>query len=320
MENRAYAFIAGLFALLLCSALVAGFWWLGGSHKAETEYQVLSLYPVTGLNPQAVVRYRGVDVGHVGEIALDPTDPRAIVISINIDSRVQLTRGTFAKLASQGLTGLSYIELDDSGKDKAPLGNGRIPLQESDMSQLMNSGKEIMGKTTQLEENADRLLKTLNALLDEKNTQKIEHLLENMVRSSQELEPLLRSSHATSDKVGRLLDEIHPRELSDTLEAVRKASTSIKDTADTARPALTKLKQSLDEFERIGQHIEQVSAELGDTINSETLPRAHELTNQLHQDAKSLNRLVDTLEQSPQSVIFGKQQPAPGPGEKGFQP
>jgi len=320
MENRAYAFIAGLFALLLCSALVAGFWWLGGSHKAETEYKVLSLYPVTGLNPQAVVRYRGVDVGHVGEISLDPVDPRSIVISINIDSRVQLTRGTFAKLASQGLTGLSYIELDDSGENKAPLGDGRIPLRESDMSQLMNSGKAIIGKTAQLEENADRLLKTLNALLDEKNTQKIERLLDNMERSSQELGPLLRSSHATTDKVGRLLDEIHPRELSDTLEAVRKASASIKDTADTARPALTKMKQSLDEFERIGQHIEQVSAELGDTINNETLPRAHELTNQLHQDAKSLNRLVDTLEQSPQSVIFGKPQPAPGPGEKGFQP
>ncbi|OGV72941.1 MAG: hypothetical protein A3B82_06280 [Methylophilales bacterium RIFCSPHIGHO2_02_FULL_57_10] len=320
MENRAYAFIAGLFALLLCSALVAGFWWLGGSHKAETEYGVLSLYPVTGLNPQAVVRYRGVDVGRVGEISLDPVDPRVIVIGINVDSRVQLTRGTFAKLASQGLTGLSYVELDDSGKDKTPLGDGRIPLRESDMSQLMNSGKEIIGKTIHLEENADRLLKTLNALLDEKNTQKIERLLDNMERSSRELGPLLRSSHATTDKIGQLLGEIHPRELSDTLEAVRKASTSIKDTADTAQPALTKLKQSLNEFERIGQHIEQVSAELGDTINSETLPRAHELTNQLHQDAKSLNRLVDTLEQSPQSVIFGKPQPAPGPGEKGFQP
>jgi phospholipid/cholesterol/gamma-HCH transport system substrate-binding protein len=320
MENRAYAFIAGLFALLLCSALVAGFWWLGGSHTAETEYEVLSHYPVTGLNPQAAVRYRGVDVGRVREIALDLDDPRSIVIRIAVDSRVKLTRDSFAKLASQGLTGLSYVELDDPGKDKTPLGNNRIPLRESEMSLLLNSGKDIIGKTAQLEENANRLVTSLNHLLDEKNIQKIARLLDSMERSGQELEPLLRSSHAATDKVGRLLDEIHPRELSETLEAVRKVSVSVKDTADMAQPALIKLQHSLDEFERIGRHIEQVSAELGDTLNEETLPRAHELTRQLHQDAQSLNRLVDTLDQNPQSVIFGKPQPAPGPGEKGFQP
>jgi phospholipid/cholesterol/gamma-HCH transport system substrate-binding protein len=320
MENRAYAFIAGLFALLLCSALVAGFWWLGGSHTAESEYEVLSHYPVTGLNPQAAVRYRGVDVGRVREISLDPADSRAIVIRITVDSRVQLTRDSFAKLASQGLTGLSYVELDDPGQNNTPLGNNRIPLRESEVSQLMNSGKEVIGKTAQLEENVNRLLTNLNHLMDEKNMQKIERLLDSMERSGQELEPLLRSSHAATDKAGRLLDEIHPRELSETLEAVRKASISVKDTADMAQPALTKLQHSLDEFERIGRHIEQVSTELGDTLNEETLPRAHELSRQLHQDAKSLNRLVDTLDQNPQSVILGKPQPAPGPGEKGFQP
>jgi phospholipid/cholesterol/gamma-HCH transport system substrate-binding protein len=320
MENRAYAFIAGMFALLLCSALVAGFWWLGGSHRAESEYDVLSHFPVTGLNPQAAVRYRGVDVGRVREISLDPDDSRSILIRISVDSRLKLSRDSFARLASQGLTGLSYVELDDPGKDKTPLGNNSIPLRESEMSLLMNSGKEIIGKTAQLEENANRLLNSLNHLLDENNVHKLEGLLDSMERSGRELEPLLRSSHAASDKAGRLLDEIRPRELSETLEAVRKVSLSVKETADMAQPTLTKLQHSLDEFERIGRHIEQVSAELSETLNEETLPRAHELSRQLHQDAKSLNRLVDTLDQNPQSVIFGKPQPAPGPGEKGFQP
>src|SRR5689334_18857303 len=150
MENRAYAFIAGLFALLLCAALAVGFWWLGGSHRPETEYDIVSTYPITGLNPQAAVRYRGVDVGRVREIAFDRTDLRAIVIRIKIDSSIPITKGSFAKLVAQGLTGLSYIELDDSNVDKAPLGNGRIPLRESDMRELMNSGKEILDKTTVL--------------------------------------------------------------------------------------------------------------------------------------------------------------------------
>lgn len=320
MESRAYAFVAGLFALLLCSALVAGFWWLGGAHIAESEYEILSRYPVHGLNPQATVRYRGVDVGRVSDIRIDPADPQAIAISILVDSRLQLTRGCFADLASQGLTGLSHIELDDSGQDKTPLARSKIPMRESELSQLMNSGKELISKTGQLEEDADRLLKSLNRLLDERTTQKIDRLVDNMERSSAALEPLLLSSRALTDKAGRLLAEIHPHELSETLESMRMTSASIRETSDSARPAIGKLQHSLDEFERIGRHIEQVSGELGETLNDETLPDAHELAGQLHRDAASLNRLVESLEQNPQSVIFGKPQPAPGPGEKGFQP
>lgn len=320
MENRAYAFIAGLFALLLCSSLVVGFWWLGGSHIAESGYEIHSRFPVQGLNPQAAVRYRGVDVGRVRDIRIDESDPQGIVIGISIDSRMRLTRGCFARLASQGLTGLSYIELDDNGQDKASLGNNRIPLHESELSQLMDSGKELILKTAKLEEDADRLLKTLNQLLDERTTKKFGQLVDNIERSSVALEPLLHSSQRLTDKAGALLEEIHPRELSQTLESVRQTSASIRETSDTARPAISKLQHSLDEFERIGRHIEQVSAELSDTLQDETLPEVHELAGQLHQDATNLNRLINTLEQSPQSVIFGKPQPAPGPGEKGFQP
>lgn len=320
MENRAYAFLAGLFALLLCAALVAAFWWLGGSHKAETEYEIVSTFPVVGLNAQAAVRYRGVGVGRVQEVALDASATNLIVIRIAVDRRMRLSRGSFAKLVAQGLTGLSYIELDDSGLDKRPLDRHRIPLRESDMSQLMSSGKELLGKTARLLDTTERLLTTFNRLLDANNTQKIERLIGNMERSSEELAPMLRSSKSVADKAGRLLDEIHPHELSATLEAMRQASSSMRDTSDSARPALLKFRQSLDEFERIGRHIEQSSAELSDTINNETLPQAHELIEQLHQDAETLNLLMQALEQNPQSMIFGKPQPQPGPGEKGFSP
>jgi len=320
MENRAYAFIAGLFAILLCSSLVAGFWWLGGSHIAESEYEIASRFPVQGLNQQAAVRYRGVDVGRVSDIQIDPSDPRVILVRISVDSRLHLTRGCFADLASQGLTGLSYIELDDSGQDKAALGNNRIPMRESELTRLMASGKNLISKTELLEEDATRLLRTLNQLLDEQNTQKISRLITHMERSSAALEPLLHSSQKVTDKAGRLLAEIRPSELSETMASLRDSSESLRQTSDAARPTLDKMQHSLEEFERIGRHIEQVSTELGETLNGTTLPQAHDLARQLYRDAENLNRLIDTLEQHPESVIFGKPQPVPGPGEKGFQP
>lgn len=320
MENKAYAIAAGLFAVLLTCALLAGLWWLAGTHTEQASYHILSKVAVSGLNPQASVRYRGVDIGRVSDIHIDPAQSTNILIDIDVDSTIKLTQGTFAQLASQGLTGLAYIELDDDGSNPAPLGKTAIPLKESAMSEMMNSGKAIISKTEKLEDNAAQLLTTLNQLMNEQNTKKITQLLDSMERSSAALEPLLHSSQNTSEKAGKLLDEIHPQELSNTLEAVRQASMSAKETADTARPTLLKVQESLAEFERVARHIEQVSAELGDNLNDETLPKAQELTTQLHRDAQSLNRLMDTLEQNPQSAIFGKPQAQPGPGEKGFQP
>ena len=320
MENKAYTVIAGLFALLLSGAILTALWWLGGTHTPQTLYQISSSFPVSGLNSQAAVRFRGVTVGRVDDIEFDPKNPHNILISITVDEALHLTKSSYAQLAQQGLTGLAYIELDDNGNDASALGNGLIPLRKSAMSELMESGKDIIAKTEKLEDNANKLLGTLNKLLNEENSKRIASLLENMERSTAALEPLLRSSQHTSEKAGKLLDEIHPHELSATLEAVRQASMSAKETADTARPTLVEVQKSLAEFEHLSRHIEQVTSELGENLNYETLPRIHELTHQLNRDAKSLNRLMETLEEDPQSAIFGKAIAQPGPGEKGFQP
>lgn len=320
MENKAHAFLAGLFALLLSLALLTAMWWMGGDHTEQSEYRILSEIPVSGLNPQAAVRYRGVTVGRVENITLDPQNPNRILIDIAVNASLKLNQDTYAELASQGLTGLAYIEIDSPGTDPKPLGNKLIPLQQSGMSEMMDAGMDIMEKTEKLGDNANQLISSLNRLMTEDNTRKIARLLDNMERSSAALEPLLKSSQHTSEKAGKLLDEIKPHELSATLDAMRQASLSARETAETARPTLLQVQKSLAEFERISRHIEAVTAEVGENINYETLPRIHELAHQLNRDAQSLNRLMETLEQHPQSAIFGKPITQPGPGEKGFQP
>ena len=76
MENRAHALAAGLFVIFLSVAMAAAAMWLSGETVIRDSYLLESKGSVSGLNPQAAVRYRGVDVGKVEDIRFDPENPR----------------------------------------------------------------------------------------------------------------------------------------------------------------------------------------------------------------------------------------------------
>ena len=116
MENRAHALIAGLFVLLLGLGILLAGWWFIGKQEATRELVLITRNSVTGLNPQAQVRYRGIRVGKVLDIGLDPQDTRNILVRISVAASLPLTTGVTAQLNYQGVTGLAYVQLEDSGK------------------------------------------------------------------------------------------------------------------------------------------------------------------------------------------------------------
>lgn len=59
MENRSHALAAGLFVILMTLAVISVAVWFGGETVKRDRYLLVSEVPVTGLNPQAAVRYRG---------------------------------------------------------------------------------------------------------------------------------------------------------------------------------------------------------------------------------------------------------------------
>jgi phospholipid/cholesterol/gamma-HCH transport system substrate-binding protein len=105
MENKAHALAAGIFTVVLGAAVLLAAMWFSGDTREKVPFVIESHYPVTGLNEQAAVRYRGVGIGKVTSIEFDPRDPRIILIGISVDRSVTLTRGTYAELRYQGVTG-----------------------------------------------------------------------------------------------------------------------------------------------------------------------------------------------------------------------
>jgi len=300
MENRAHALAAGLFTLLLGLGIVATAAWFGGDTVEMTNYLLVSNHPVSGLNVQAPVRFRGVTVGKVVSIGFNPTEPRLIQIEISVRSDTPLTQGTFAKLGSQGVTGLAYVILDDHGKIPGPLvGEGGnlavIGVQPSFIDSITNSGQEMI-------ENFNEAAKRVNVLLGEDNQKQLIGTVKNLERMSariaalaDSLEPAARALPALAGDAGL---------------ALKRADALIAD-----------LNRRLDTFERAANSAERLGdggAAVSDALLTETLPRLNLLAEDLQRSARGLERTLNDLDEQPHSLIFGRNPLPPGPGEPGF--
>lgn len=88
-----YAF-TGLFVVGLFAAFLWGLFWLtlGGETTVYDRYRVYFQESVAGLNPKATVRYRGVQIGQVESIRLDPDEPRPGDVVLDIERGTPIRR------------------------------------------------------------------------------------------------------------------------------------------------------------------------------------------------------------------------------------
>ncbi len=302
MENRAHALIAGLFLLLLGAAAVASLWWFSGSSDETNTYIVESRRNVTGLNPQAQVRFRGISVGRVEKILLDPADANNTLITISVQKHIPITRSTIAQLGYQGVTGIAHVLLEDSGQgtdllvsDKA--NPARIAMQDSFVQELSDAGGETLRQ-------ARDLLLGMNDLLRPENRQLLVQTLDHIEAST-------RHARETTARLERLFSAENLVRVNSTLVLAEKTVAQAGPFFSEARDLVASLKTASEKFQTA----------LGDSQIGgfgALAPRLNELTTELSTTSHQLGRVLQMLEESPQSLIFGRQHIEPGPGESGF--
>jgi len=300
MENRAYALAAGLFTLLLGIAVVVSALWFSGDTVENDEFLLVSRYPVSGLNAQAPVRFRGVTVGKVVDIKFDKDERRAILVKILVQTGTPLSQGTFAQLGSQGVTGLSYVILDDDGKNPAALKSedgklARIEVRPSFMDSLTSSGQEMIV-------NFNQVAQRVNTLLSDDNQKQLIGTLRNLDSATGKFAALATSVEPTVKALPALLN--------DTGLVLKRADT-----------LLANLNQRVESFERAAKSAEQLGnsgAALTEVMMTETVPRLNVLLEDVQRSSRGLERLLNEVNEQPQSLIFGRSTTPPGPGEPGF--
>jgi phospholipid/cholesterol/gamma-HCH transport system substrate-binding protein len=277
METKANYVAVGAFVLACVLGAVVALLWLAGAQYSEeyAYYRTVFTGGVTGLGDGTVVRYNGINVGHVSKLDFDPDDPKSVVVTLQINPVLKIHSDSVASIASEGLTGGAYVEIDGGSKDKPVLKQtvfGAYPLinsRPSTLAQLEQSAPELFAKINKI---ADKV----NAILDEKNQKAIAQILANLntttaaiAAHSADIERTLTNVSSATAKLDTDLSDLHV-----TLAGANGTLTRIDRLADDADSAVN-------------------GAQIG------------QLSGQVRVLAQSLTKLTTQLSHEPTSLIFG---------------
>lgn len=308
MESKSHALIAGVFTVLLAALATVFALWLGKDEIQRSSYTIATKLKVSGLNVQAAVRYKGIKVGKITDVDFDAKNPGQLLIQLDVVSDTPVTQSTYATLGYQGVTGIAYIELDDDGSQPAPLardkqGSAKIPLRPGLLQDLENRGMSILAQT-------EELSKRLNQLLDKNNQDSLMTTVTQIGKAA-----------AAWEHVPEKLEPVLAH-LPKTLQQAEAGFDSFKKFSDNATQTSTNFNAMLDKLQAENGTINQLTRQidmLSLTLQTETLPNIHSLTQEARSSVRSIHKTVHQLGEQPQSLLFGVKPVAPGPGEPGFQ-
>jgi phospholipid/cholesterol/gamma-HCH transport system substrate-binding protein len=277
METKANYVAVGAFVLACVLGLVVALMWLAGAQYSEefVYYKTDFEGPVTGLGNGTTVRFNGIDVGHVSKLNFDPDDPKKVIVTLQVDPALKLHEDSVASIASEGLTGGSYVEID-GGSKTAPVIKpkywGDYPTIKSKPSTLQ-----------QLEESAPLLLAKINSIADRLN----------LVLSDQNISSISGTLSNLRDVTGAL--DRHSGDLEKILANVSTASTALNGDLGDLHSVLTDADGTVHRLDRLSDDADAA-------VNGAQLTQ---LVAQMRGLVKSVTHLSDQLENEPTQLFFG---------------
>jgi phospholipid/cholesterol/gamma-HCH transport system substrate-binding protein len=185
LENKARYTLVGLFIIIFLVSLVAFILWQTKYNFKDAqsyEYRLYTKTSVAGLNKNSFVEYKGLNIGVVDDIRIDPENLQQIEIILKIDNPSMIKENSFATIQSQGITGNKNIEIDGGtaqAKDLLPKKGSfeKLPLEQSFFDNLTASAHDIT-------QNINLTLYQINKLLKDSNINHIDSLLSSLEKNS----------------------------------------------------------------------------------------------------------------------------------------
>lgn len=377
MSQKANHFKIGLFVLAGTALMVAAIIVLGAG-ALKDKGVVVETYmdeTVQGLDVGSPVKYRGVQVGNVREIGFVADHypgskgefNRYILVRATIQKEMlhersgaeplaerlekQIDLGMRVRLASQGLTGLAYLEVDYTDPTRAkplpidwepevqyvPSAPSRftvigeslervaVGLQDANLPEIATNIKELIAtvKGTVAGLDLDNLVDESTKLMTE--ARQTNKGVQDFILSA-EMKKLSSDAAATAASARKLVDDSHS-DVRETIETIRQSADQLRDVTSKARELLQseEFKRSVGNFEQTTANARAASDKFPETVDSmnRTLRRMDNLLSSqqndlriivenLRQVSANLRDLSEETRRYPSNTLFGK---GPRPSE-----
>lgn len=323
METRASYALVGGFVLFLLAGLAVFAVWLAklDVDRSFSEYEVAFTGSVNGLQEGSVVRFRGVPVGRVASIRIDPQDLALILVGLELRPDTPVREDTVATVEAQGLTGIASIQLSGGTQASPPLvpdDSGRPPrlrAGRSALEQVFESTPEVLGRIATVLERIDSLLSdenltNINGIIDD-----IEVLADRLAEAAPLLASFLAQAGDASermriaaDKVGGFTDELRG--------TVAGVEGRLGTLGDRGAEVLGELSTTARSFRGLATRLDTLVRQTQEPVtdfSQSTLYEFRQLVAELRQLAAAYSRIGKELERDPAGYLLGGQQ-------RGFQP
>ena len=322
MESRVNYTVVGVFVLILASALIAFAFWLGKYNQDDGNYHRYRVYikeSVSGLAPEAAVKFHGVDVGMVESIKINPHNSEEVELTLKIKKETPIKTDSSAVLKFYGITGLAFIEIVGGSKD-APL----LTTSSNAIATIPTSPSLI----TRLDESLSKVASKLSVTLDRADQLFSDKNVQNVAQTLDHLRSLTAQIDAYQVQVKQLLEQslVLETNATESMASMKEAAVSVKTSSGNFNTLIqTKMTTTLESLQATSEEshtlIRKLEASLdrGDyDVSAIAAPASSELSDLIDQTRSLTNEMELTLRnlrESPSDLLFKKSTPKPGPGE-----
>lgn len=185
-----YALVGSvLLALIVGLAFWFSWLWKGKSADSQSNYAVyFKQQSLSGLQVDSVVTMRGIRIGSVKAVEIQPQDIERVRVTISVNRDTPVRTDTKAVITRNLLTGLAAVDLVGSTQKSPRLAQVHegekypvITEGTTGLDQVQQSVPELMGK-------ASETLQRINVLLSDDNIAHVNSIIANVEKGSVGLE------------------------------------------------------------------------------------------------------------------------------------
>ncbi|MFP4044731.1 MAG: MlaD family protein [Rhodosalinus sp.] len=241
METRANYLLIGAFTLAGFLGLLGFLLWFARVElDRQFAYYDIVFPTVAGLSNASEVRFSGLPVGQVVEVALAEDQTGRVRVRVEVEAGTPVRTSSEATIESLGVTGQSFVGISSGDRDDPLLAEAsdeavpEIPAGRSVLQSLSEDAPAILDELLEV-------TRRVSEVLGDENQQRVGNILANLDASSGELSQALEDFSAVTETVAVATEDIGI--FTSRLEEVSDAATTTLRSADETLREVTQLAQ-----------------------------------------------------------------------------